>query len=147
MALSLAKSAERLGEVPVGALVLSSDQKVLASGFNRRETDQDPSAHAELLAIREACQRLKSWRLVDCSLYVTLEPCLMCAGIIYQARLKHIIFGALDPKNGAFGSLYNIHEDRRLNHQPSVLSGVQSQACSHILSEFFRNKRIEKKSP
>ena len=141
LAISLAKSAATYDEVPVGAIVVSPDNKIIASAFNRRETDHDPTSHAELLVIREASQKLKSWRLVDHTLYVTLEPCLMCAGVIYQSRIKEVVFGAFDPKNGAMGSLYNIHSDERLNHQVHVVSGVQEQACSQILKDFFKRKR------
>lgn len=146
-ALSLARSAKVLGEVPVGALVVC-DGRLISSGFNLRETLKIASAHAEHLAIERAARVLDRWRLGDCTLYVTLEPCLMCAGLIYQARLRRVVFGAFDPKGGALGSLYSIHQDQRLNHRYQVEGACLGTDAARLLSEFFAERRIEqKKSP
>lgn len=139
-ALELAEQAAAQAEVPIGA-VLVKEGKIIAEGFNLREKDQNVLRHAELIAIEEACNKLKSWRLLDTTLYVTLEPCLMCAGAIYQARIPRVVFGTLDPKAGACGSLYEIQKDARLNHQFEVVSGVLGERCSELLKEFFRAKR------
>ncbi len=139
-ALTLAQSAASLGEVPVGAVIVK-EGKIIGEGYNLRETSQCALEHAEIIAIREASNTLSTWRLLGCSLYVTLEPCLMCAGAIYQARLDHVIFGALDPKAGAMGSLYSIHEDQRLNHRLPVIQGILADESSTTLKEFFRKLR------
>jgi tRNA(adenine34) deaminase len=140
MALSLAKEAARRGEVPVGALVVR-DGRILGTGFNLREHTQDPTAHAEIIAIRQAAQALSSWRLNGADLYVTLEPCLMCAGAIYQARVARVYFGTKDPKAGAMGSLYEVQQDTRLNHRVVVESGLQADSCGEVLKEFFQARR------
>ncbi|MCX6129085.1 MAG: tRNA adenosine(34) deaminase TadA [Proteobacteria bacterium] len=140
LAQSLARHASTIGEVPVGA-VLVAEGKLLATGYNLRETLQLSTAHAELLAIEQACRTKGSWRLTDCDLYVTLEPCLMCAGAIYQTRLRRVWFGAFDPKAGALGSLYQIHEDQRLNHRYSVQGGLLGLECGEQLSNFFAIRR------
>lgn len=139
-ALDLAREAATRGEVPVGAVVVK-DGAVVGVGYNLRETRQDATEHAEMAAIRDACQKLKTWRLSGCELYVTLEPCLMCAGAIYQSRLDRVIFGAFDPKAGAMGSLYKVHEDTRLNHRLPVEAGLMAEACGGILKEFFKERR------
>jgi tRNA(adenine34) deaminase len=139
-ALALARQAADLGEVPVGALVIHQE-RVVGRGFNRRETDKDALAHAEVRAIAEACKNLDSWRLSDCDLYVTLEPCVMCAGAIQQARMRHVYFGALDPKAGACGSLYRINEDSRLNHRFGVTGEILADESRNLLQSFFRAKR------
>ena len=139
-ALDLAAQAIALGEVPVGALIVR-DGEVIASAFNLRETLQDATEHAETAAIRAACRRLGTWRLTGCELYVTLEPCLMCAGAIWQARLDRVVFGATDPKAGAMGSLYRVHEDQRLNHRLPVEGGVLADECGAMLKAFFRARR------
>ncbi len=139
-ALDLARAAALKGEVPVGAIVVK-DGTVVGSGFNLRETRQDATEHAEMAAIRAACAALGTWRLSGCELYVTLEPCLMCAGAIYQARLDKVWFGAADPKAGAMGSLYKVHEDGRLNHRLPVESGVLGDDCGAVLKEFFKGRR------
>ena len=136
VALTLAKQAARLGEVPIGAIVLF-EGKVVGRGFNLRETEGISLRHAELIAIEEACRSLGSWRLTECELFVTLEPCLMCAGGIYQSRMRRVIFGASDPKGGATGSLYEIHRDVRLNHRFFVTPGVLSGECAQLLKDFF----------
>jgi tRNA(adenine34) deaminase len=126
--------------------VIVSDGRVVAAGHNRREIDADPVSHAELLAIREAARKLGRWRLAGCTLYVTLEPCVMCAGAIVLARLDRVVYGAADPKAGAVESLYRVLADERLNHRPVVTTGVMGEECSRMLSEFFRRKRAEKDS-
>ncbi|MFY7930157.1 MAG: tRNA adenosine(34) deaminase TadA [Oligoflexus sp.] len=139
-ALSLARSAAYLQEVPVGAVIVTQD-RLISTGLNLRETLAQPIAHAELIAIERAAQILGRWRLTDCDLYVTLEPCLMCAGAIYQARFRRVIFGAWDPKGGALGSLYRIHEDKRLNHRYEVRDSVRLEEASKLLSNFFSARR------
>ncbi len=144
MALSLARSAIHLGEVPVGA-VLVRDGQIVSTGLNLRETWQVPSAHAEFIAIERAANYLGRWRLHDCQLYVTLEPCLMCAGAIYQARLRRVVYGAFDPKGGALGSLYRVHEDQRLNHRYEVCGGCLEADSARLLSSFFSKRRALQK--
>lgn len=136
----LAKKAADQGEVPVGAVVVSSDGKILGKGYNRRESHSSPLAHAEWIAIEMASQKLKSWRLKDCTLYVTLEPCLMCLSICSQARIKKVIYGAQDPKSGALSLGYKIHQDRRLNHRFTV-SYVPYEPGAKILKDFFKKLR------
>jgi tRNA(adenine34) deaminase len=144
-ALQLAHQAAQLGEVPVGAVVVVGGE-VVGRGYNRREVDADPLSHAELKAIAEASSRLKSWRLSEATLYVTLEPCTMCAGALIQARLGRLVFGAMDPKAGAVGSLYNLLKDDRLNHEVEVTSGVLEQECGKVLKDFFVALRGRKKA-
>jgi tRNA(adenine34) deaminase len=145
-ALEEARAAAACEEVPVGAVVVTG-QSIIARGRNRRESLQDPTAHAEILALKEASSRLGSWRLHACVLYVTLEPCIMCVGAIIQARVGRLVFGCLDPKAGAVESLYRLCEDRRLNHQPQVSGGILEEECARILKEFFEKLRQEKKCP
>jgi tRNA(adenine34) deaminase len=140
-ALEIAKSALASGDVPVGALVLSPEGKVISTGFNRREIDSDPSAHAEIVALREAATVNKSWRLDGHTIVVTLEPCAMCAGAIAQARIKTLVFGAWDAKAGAVGSVWDVLRDPRALHQVEVISGVNESECAAVLSEFFKNNR------
>ena len=140
-ALEIAKSALAAGDVPVGALVLSPEGKVISIGFNRREIDSDPSAHAEIVALREAATVNKSWRLDGHTIVVTLEPCAMCAGAIAQARIKTLVFGAWDAKAGAVGSVWDVLRDPRALHQVEVISGVNESECAAVLSEFFKNNR------
>jgi tRNA(adenine34) deaminase len=139
-ALDLAKKAAELGEVPVGA-VLVLEGRVIGRGWNLRETRRSPLEHAEIMAIREASENINAWRLAGAKLYVTLEPCLMCAGAIYQARITEVIFGAQDPKAGACGSLYSVHEDARLNHRFLVKNGLLAEECGSVLKAFFRQRR------
>jgi tRNA(adenine34) deaminase len=139
-ALALAREAFDAEEVPVGAVVVH-DGRVIGEGFNQREALQDPTAHAEMLALTQAAASLGSWRLIDCTLYVTLEPCPMCAGAIVQARLPTVIYGTTDSKAGACQSLYSITSDPRLNHQCAVLGGVLQEECKGILQEFFALQR------
>jgi len=139
-ALSLAQSASDIDEVPVGALIVRDDQ-LIAEGFNQREKKFSVLSHAELEAIQVANRSLSSWRLTGCTLYVTLEPCLMCVGAIYQSRIERVVFGALDPKSGATGSLFNIQNDDRLNHRFQVTGGILAAECGQLLKDFFRKKR------
>jgi tRNA(adenine34) deaminase len=129
------------GDVPVGAVVTGADGGIIARGRNRREADADPTAHAEIVAIREAARMLGTWRLAGCTLVVTLEPCTMCAGAVGAARLGRLVFGAADPKAGAVGSLWDVLRDRRLNHRPEVISGVLAAECGAVLREFFAERR------
>ncbi|MBV8208998.1 MAG: tRNA adenosine(34) deaminase TadA [Burkholderiaceae bacterium] len=140
LALDQAHNAWALGEVPVGAVIVK-DGTVIATGFNQPIGHSDPTAHAEIQAIRAAAQLLGNYRLTDCVLYVTLEPCAMCAGAIHQARLARLVYGASDPKSGACGSVVALFSDSRLNHHASVRSGVLAQACATTLSRFFADRR------
>jgi len=139
-ALAQARLAEAHDDVPVGAVVVYQGD-VIAEAHNLRERDQDPTAHAELVAVREAARVLGSWRLDDCTLYVTLEPCTMCAGALVLARLPSLVFGASDPKAGAVGSLYNLAQEPRLNHRIDVVGGVMADECGAELRRFFRARR------
>lgn len=140
-ALGIAETALHTGDVPVGAIVLGPDGQILGSGANRREADADPTAHAEIVALREAATRLANWRLDGCTLVVTLEPCAMCAGAAMQSRIGKIVFGAFDEKAGAVGSLWDVVRDRRLYHRPEVVSGVLAAECSELLVRFFAQHR------
>jgi tRNA(adenine34) deaminase len=144
LALVEARKAEAIGEVPIGAIIVKND-KVIAAAHNRREIDHQALAHAELAVIKEACDHLNSWRLLGCTLYVTLEPCPMCAGAIVQSRIETVVFGAKDPKAGCAGTLMNLLKEPRFNHQSSVVSGCLEQECSSILTSFFRKLRKRKK--
>ncbi|HEX7675612.1 MAG TPA: tRNA adenosine(34) deaminase TadA [Bdellovibrio sp.] len=144
-ALKLAKQAGLQGEVPVGALLVSPSGQVLAKARNVRETLTTPLGHAELLSIHRAAKKMQSWRLEDCTLYVTLEPCLMCAGAIQQARIGRVVYGATDVKAGAVESLYQVLNDGRLNHQAQITKGVLADECSKILTDFFQSRRDEMK--
>ena len=135
-----AERAAAIGEVPVGAIVVARDQ-IIGRAHNRRETDSDPTAHAEILALRAAASALGTWRLSDATLYVTLEPCPMCAGALVAARVARLVFGATDPKAGACGSLYNLCVDPRLNHELPVAAGVLAEQCGNLLSAFFEQRR------
>lgn len=140
LALDEARAAFEEGEVPVGAVILH-EGRVIAAAHNQREALNDPTAHAEMVAITQAAEQLGSWRLLDCILYVTLEPCPMCAGAIVQARLPVVIYGTTDPKAGACHTLYQITQDTRLNHQSTVLGGVLKDECRMILQDFFAQQR------
>ena len=141
-ALELARRAAASGEVPVGAVVYETDSgRVLGEAFNRRERDRDPSAHAEFLAIREACRAVGDWRLNHCSLAVTLEPCPMCAGLIVNARVGRVVYGADDPKAGAVRTLFALLNDDRLNHACVVVPGVLAEESAGMLQNFFRSLR------
>lgn len=140
-ALDLAALAQDGGDVPVGALVLDPGGTVIGSGYNRREADADPTAHAEILALREAGAALGTWNLADCTLVVTLEPCTMCAGAIVQSRLRRVVFGAWEPKTGACGSVRDVVRDSRLNHQVEVVAGVEEGEVAAQLRTFFAQRR------
>ena len=139
-ALDLARDAAKRNEVPIGAVVVR-DGAIIAGATNRTVRDQDPTAHAELLAIREASSKLDRWRLDDCTLYVTLEPCAMCAGAIVLARMKRVVFGAWDEKAGMAGSVGDLLRHPRLNHRPEVRAGVLAEECALLLEDFFRDQR------
>ncbi|NLO82156.1 MAG: nucleoside deaminase [Clostridiales bacterium] len=139
-ALQEAKKAYHIEEVPIGAVIVK-DGEIIARGHNLRETYKDPTLHAEIVAIREAAKKLGGWRLSGCELYVTIEPCPMCAGAIIQARIERVIYGARDPKAGCAGSLYNLLTDFRFNHRADVVPGVMEEECRGILQKFFRDKR------
>lgn len=140
-ALVEARAAVALGEVPIGAMVLDPSGVAIASAHNERERDHDPTAHAEVLALRRAGEALGTWNLVGCTLAVTLEPCTMCAGAIVLARVRRLVIGAWDPKAGAVGSLWDVVRDRRLNHRPEVVAGVLADECGAVVEEFFAGKR------
>lgn len=139
-ALALARAAGAAGEVPVGAIVVN-DGKIIGRGFNRPIGSRDPTAHAEIMALREAAQRLSNYRLLDCTLYVTLEPCSMCAGAIMHARIARVVFGAADPKTGACGSVFDLFAEPRLNHHARVQGGVLAEDSAALLSSFFAARR------
>ncbi len=145
-AFSQAKIAASQGEVPVGAVIVSKG-RIIASAYNKREQHQIATHHAELLAIEAANQALCSWRLIDCELYVTLEPCLMCAGAILGARVKKVYFSCRDPKAGALTSLYSVHDDTRLNHRFAIDEGLLATESSALLKDFFRARRLAKDKP
>ena len=145
LALSAAREAASKGEIPVGAVIVAAG-KVIASAFNDREERQTPLGHAEITAIQSAAQHLGSWRLDEAEIYVTLEPCIMCAGAILQARIKRLIFGCRDPKAGAIESLYRLCQDDRLNHQLPFTAGVLADESAALLSDFFARLRIRKRS-
>ena len=141
-AIRVARSAPETGDVPIGAIVLDPDGTELASACNAREALGDPTAHAEILALREAARvRGDGWRLEGCTLVVTVEPCAMCAGALVLARIARVVFGAWEPKTGAVGSLWDVVRDRRLNHRPEVVGGVLADECATLLDQFFRSRR------
>ncbi|MBP6217688.1 MAG: tRNA adenosine(34) deaminase TadA [Oligoflexales bacterium] len=139
-ALDRAYDACQIGEIPVGALIVF-EGAIIASGFNQKEREQCSTKHAEILAIEEASRHLQNFRLLNCDMYVTLEPCLMCAGALYQARIRKVFFGAHDPKAGALGSLYSIHQDSRLNHRFEAEGGILTQESQTLLKDFFQKRR------
>jgi tRNA(adenine34) deaminase len=141
LALVEARLALDSGDVPIGAVVLDPSGAVLATGHNEREAHDDPTAHAEVVALRRAGAALGSWNLTGCTLAVTLEPCTMCAGAIVLARIGRLVFGAWDPKAGAVGSLWDVVRDRRLNHRPEVVGGVAADECGALLADFFADRR------
>jgi tRNA(adenine34) deaminase len=140
-ALDVARTAAAVGEVPIGAVVLDPDGSLIASAHNARERGNDPTAHAEMVALRQAGAAVGSWQVAGCTLVVTLEPCTMCAGAVVLARVRRLIFGAWDPKAGAVGSLRDVVRDRRLNHRPEVVSGVREAECAALLTSFFAARR------
>ncbi|HEY8481133.1 MAG TPA: tRNA adenosine(34) deaminase TadA [Spirillospora sp.] len=141
-ALDEAREAARDGEVPVGAVVLDPSGEVIGTGRNDRERSADPTGHAEIVAMRRAAAARGEWRLSGCTLVVTLEPCTMCAGASVQARLDRVVYGAVDPKAGAVGSLWDVVRDRRLNHRPEVVAEVLADECGALLTEFFTSRRV-----
>ncbi len=145
LALDEAAAAGAEDEVPIGCVIVSLERGVIAAGHNQRERLNDPTAHAEMIAITQAAQALRSWRLENCVLYVTLEPCPMCAGAIVLARLPMVVYGTTDPKAGACDTLYHITADPRLNHRAQVVSGVLADRCAGVLSDFFAAKRRARK--
>ena len=141
-ALEVARGALDAGDVPVGAVVLSAEGDVLGAGHNQREADGDPTAHAEVLALRAAASARGGWRLEECTLVVTLEPCVMCAGALMLARIRRVVLGAWDPKAGACGSVWDLVRDRRATHRVEVIGGIREQECSQILLDFFAGHRL-----
>jgi tRNA(adenine34) deaminase len=139
LALKEAKKALLKDEVPIGCVIVK-DNKIVSRGHNLRETKKNVTKHAEMVAIEKACKKLDSWRLVGCEIYVTLEPCAMCAGAIYQARISRVIFGADDPKGGALGGNFDLYKEK-LNHYPEVVKGILKEECSSIISNYFKRKR------
>jgi len=141
LALEEAKKAGQIGEVPVGAVLVAQNGEILAAAHNQTIKLADPSAHAEILALRQAASRICNYRLLNTILYVTVEPCIMCMGAIVHARISTVVFGAFDPKWGAAGSLYNFTQDERLNHRVAVLTGILEEDCRKLMQDFFRGKR------
>ena len=144
-ALDLASQARSAGEVPVGAVVML-DGEIIGRGFNAPISRHDPSAHAEMMALRDAAQNIGNYRLAGCELFVTLEPCLMCAGAIMHARIARVVYGASDPKTGACGSIVNAFSDQRLNHHTAIAGGVLAEECGAMLSDFFTMRRAEQRA-
>lgn len=144
-AIAEAKKAERLGEVPIGAVVVK-EGVLIGRGHNLRETQHNPISHAEIIAIQQASQVLDAWRLLDCTLYVTLEPCPMCAGAIVQSRIKRVVFGTHDPKAGCAGTLMNLLQEPRFNHETELTGNVLQEECADLLTQFFRALRSQRKS-
>lgn len=140
-ALQLAKQAEALNEVPVGAVVVM-DNEIIGEGFNRPIMNNDPTAHAEIIALRQAAKKLDNYRLPEVTLYVTLEPCMMCVGAMLHARIKNLVFGAFDPKTGAVASAFKILDEKNLNHKIEFSSGILADECGKILSDFFSKRRL-----
>lgn len=139
-AIKEAEKSAALDEVPVGAVIVK-DNKIIARGHNLREKTHDPTSHAEIVAIRKACKKLKSWRLEGCTIYVTIEPCAMCAGTLLWTRINRIVFGANDPKGGAIGSSFELFRVKNINHHPEITRGVLDGACASLISNFFKKKR------
>jgi tRNA(adenine34) deaminase len=142
LALEEAKKAGQIGEVPIGAILVADSGEVLSAAHNRTIKQVDPTAHAEILALRKAAIKYNNYRLLDTVLFVTIEPCIMCMGALVHARVKRVVYGANDPKWGAAGSLYNFSEDFRLNHRIEIIKGVREEECRELIQAFFRAKRI-----
>ncbi len=143
MALTQANKAGKIDEVPIGCVIVY-EGNVIARGYNRRNTDHTALAHAEIMAIKKACRKMGDWRLEGCSMYVTLEPCQMCAGAIVQSRIPRVVIGAMNPKAGCGGSIYNLLNDSRFNHRCEVVTGVMEAECAGMMKEFFKNLRLRK---
>ena len=143
-AIKEAKKAELLDEVPIGCVIVK-DNKIISRGHNVRESKNNPIGHAEIIAITKASKKLKSWRLNDCELYVTIEPCIMCSGAIIQSRIKAVYYGAKDYKGGAFGSSIDVLKAENINHHPEIVGGVLEKECSELISRYFKNKREKNK--
>lgn len=141
LAIKQAKLSETIGEVPIGAVIVDKSGKIISKSTNIREKEKTTLGHAELVAIHRACKKLNSWRLIDCTLYVTLEPCYMCAGALLQSRISRVVFGCHDPKGGALETLSQLGNDPRLNHKFVVTGGIFADECSLVLKEFFKKKR------
>lgn len=141
LAIEQAEIAGRIGEVPIGAVITDSSEQLISTGHNLRERTNDPTAHAEIIAIRKAGEKLQSWRLEGSTIYVTVEPCVMCIGAIILARIRRLVFGAKDPKAGAVSSVYSLGADSRLNHIVEITEGICEEECSNMLKDFFRNLR------
>ena len=139
-AIKEAKKAELIDEVPIGCVIVKDD-RIVARGHNVRETKKTPLGHAEIIAIDKASKKLGAWRLQDCDIYITLEPCIMCAGAIIQSRIRHVYYGAKDPKGGAIESSINVLEAKSINHHPEITSGILQEECSNIISQYFKRKR------
>ena len=144
-AINEAKKAAAKDEVPIGAVIVK-DGKIIARGHNTRQKTQNAINHAEMIAIQKACKKLGSWRLIDCDIYVTLEPCPMCAGAIINSRISNVYFGAYDQKAGCTGTLYNLPTDERFNHRAGVVGGIMEEECANLLSDFFKQKRKNKQT-
>ncbi|MDA3978685.1 tRNA adenosine(34) deaminase TadA [Gallibacterium sp. AGMB14963] len=144
-ALSLADKAAAMGEIPVGAVLVDEQGNILAEGWNQSITLSDPTAHAEIIALRQAGQKIQNYRLLNTTLYVTLEPCPMCAGAILHSRIKRLVFGAMDYKTGAIGSRFHLFEDYRMNHVVEITAGVLAEQCSNKISQFFQQRREQQK--
>ena len=147
IALTEARTASQHGDIPIGAVVLDASGDVVGAGHNRREADADPLAHAEVLALKAAAESLGTWRLDDCTLVVTVEPCTMCAGAVVQSRVGRLVFGAWNDEMGAVGTLWDVVRDRRLHHRPEVVSGVLADECSLLLQQFFAEHRDSGATP
>ncbi len=144
-ALTLADKAAAMGEIPVGAVLVDEQGNILAEGWNQSITLSDPTAHAEIIALRQAGQKIQNYRLLNTTLYVTLEPCPMCAGAILHSRIKRLVFGAMDYKTGAIGSRFHLFEDYRMNHVVEITAGVLAERCSNKISQFFQQRREQQK--
>ena len=144
VALKEAEKAVLLDEVPIGCVIVLND-KIIAKSHNIRESKQNPVGHAEILAIQKASKKLNSWRLEDCEMYVTIEPCIMCAGAIIQSRIKKVYYGAPDLKGGAFGSSIDVLEAKNINHHPEIYPGIMEEECSNLVKNYFKSKRAKKK--
>ncbi|MGB2840001.1 MAG: nucleoside deaminase [Actinomycetes bacterium] len=147
IALTEARTASQHGDIPIGAVVLDASGDVVGAGHNRREADADPLAHAEVLALKAAAESLGTWRLDDCTLVVTVEPCTMCAGAVVQSRVSRLVFGAWNDEMGAVGTLWDVVRDRRLHHRPEVVSGVLADECSLLVQQFFSEHRDSGATP